>query len=696
MTHRIRRRRHVAVATTVLTALALPLATLVAAPPAAATAAPDQATTSAGSQARQASSPLANLDHLDWLSVPVTPPDQPGHTTYRLTDEPAVGVLWTYAEPNPDGSFRHVGGGVYDPETDTWGQGAFNADDVSRAAVVYLRHWQATGSTSSKQSAYEMLRGLTYLQTASGPNAGNVVLWMQPDGTLNPSAEPVELPDPSDSDASYWVARSIWALGEGYAAFKQSDPAFAQFLRDRLELSVDAVDRQVLDRYGDHLDIDGQPAPAWLIADGADATAEAVLGLSAYVEAGGSARARTALSRLSEGIAELGGGNARSWPMGAIRPWALSRSMWHGWGSQMPAALAQASDALGDRGLATGAVRDSFTFDPWLLTSGGPDNGRMPTRGDASQIAYGADSRLQSLLATADATGTKAAHGLAGIVAAWYFGANPAGEAMYDPATGRTFDGISSAGEVNHNSGAESTIHGLLSMIALDQEPTVAALARTADIVERQGTLTLEAENGTLAGDASATVPPSLWTDESLFSGTGYAALGPDGSTTLTLPAHPRSLVLPVFDLRNGSAAVTAFRGDRKRLGQVASGDIGAQGDSPAAGALLPVTLPVTLSARARVLSATTDTEAGDPAALDAVMLEPLVSRLVLAGAGHGTALLRSASTRSERTQVRVTGTGVARITAYDGMGRLVRVSSSPDRTVRVTVPAGGFVLVRR
>ena len=72
-----------------------------------------------------------------------------------------------------------------------------------------------------------MLRGLTYLQTATGPNAGNVVLWLQPDGTLNPSAEPKELPDPSDSDASYWLARTAWALGEGYAAFKRADPAFA-------------------------------------------------------------------------------------------------------------------------------------------------------------------------------------------------------------------------------------------------------------------------------------------------------------------------------------------------------------------------------------------------------------------------------------------------------------------------------------
>jgi hypothetical protein len=641
-------------------------------------------------------SSLTNLDHLDWLSVPVTPPDQDGHTTYRLAEEPAVGVLWTYAEPNPDGSFRHVGGGAYDPATDTWGQGAFNADDVSRAAVVYLRHWQATGSPDSRESAYQMLRGLTYLQTASGPDTGNVVLWMQPDGTLNPSAEPKELPDPSDSDASYWLARTIWALGEGYAAFRHSDPAFADFLRNRLELAVAAVDRQVLDRYGQFLDIDGEPAPAWLIADGADATAEAVLGLSAYVRAGGSATARTTLERLGEGIAELRGGDARHWPVGAVRPWALSRSVWHAWGGMAPAALARAGTALGDPGLAEGAASDSFTFDPWLLTSGGPDNGRLPTRGDASQIAYGADSRLQSLLATADATGREAARGLAGIVAAWYFGANPAGQAMYDPATGRTFDGISPSGTINRNSGAESTIHGLLSMIALDQNPDVAELAQTADIAARQGTLTLEAEDGTMTGDASAAAPASMWTGESLFSGSGYAELGPGGSTTLTLPDHPRSLAMPVFDLRPGSGAVTTFREDQQVLGQVASGDVGPQGDSPAPGALLPTTLPASVPAGAAGLSATTATTAGDPAALDAVMLEPLVSRLVLAGDGHGTALLRSASTTTEKVQVRIAGTGVARVRTYDGRGLPVGESASTARSVSVSVPPGGFALVRR
>ena len=74
-------------------------------------------------------------------------------------------MLWTYADRQPDGSYRRIGGGAYDPVTDTWGQGAFNADDISRAAVVYVRHWQATGAESSRQTAYQLLRGLTYLQT---------------------------------------------------------------------------------------------------------------------------------------------------------------------------------------------------------------------------------------------------------------------------------------------------------------------------------------------------------------------------------------------------------------------------------------------------------------------------------------------------------------------------------------------------
>ena len=647
--------------------------------------------------ASAADEPLTNLAHLDFLQDDVTPPAQEGHTTYRLAEEPSIGVLWTYADRNPDGTYRRVGGGPYDPATNTWSQGAFNADDVSRAAVVYLRHWQQTGIASSRERAYDLLRGLTYLQTATGPNAGNVVLWMQPDGTLNPSPTPVEQPDPSDSGESYWLARTIWALGEGYADFRGADPAFAAFLKERLDLSIAALQRQTLSRYGSYLQIDGRRTPAWLVVNGADASAEAVLGLAAYVEAGGPATAATALRQLSEGIAALADGDARHWPFGAVQPWALSLGNWHAWASQMPAALARAGDVLGDNGFTDVAARDSGTFDPWMLTSGGPDNGRLPTRVDPTQIAYGVDSRLQSLLATADVTGRTGPLRLAGIVGAWYFGANAWGQPAYDPATGRTVDGISGTGTPNLNGGAESTIHGLLSMLALDAHPAVAEAAQVAGIRHRVGTRTVQVEDAALTGDAQAVTPESLWTGESLYGGTGYAALGDGGSATVPVgPAATRlpRLVLPVVDLQPGSSAVTTFRADGRVLGTVRSGDIGPQGDSPAPGALLPVTLSTARGA----VHATTTASGGDEARLDALMLEPLVSRLVLGdGEGHGTALLRSAATSALRVVVSVPGDGPATVERYDGVGHLLGTSTTTAaRGVQVQVPAGGFTVVRR
>ncbi|PTA44811.1 hypothetical protein [Micromonospora sp. RP3T] len=644
--------------------------------------------------------PLTNLSHLDFLLDRVTPPAQAGHTTYRLADTPTVGVLWTYAEPNPDGTFRRVGGGAYDPATDTWGQGAYNADDIARAAVVYLRHWRSTGATTSRDASYALLRGLTYLQTATGPDAGNVVLWMQPDGTLNPSAEPVELPDPSDSGPSYWLARTVWALGEGYAAWRTADPGFASFLRERLDLAVGALDRQVLVRYGTWQVVDGERTPGWLIADGADATAEAVLGLAAYVRAGGGAGARRALSRFAEGIAALADGDVREWPFGAVRPWALSRSVWHAWGSQMPAALAVAARVLGDRRLLPAAVADAAVFTPWLLTSGGPDNGRQPTPTDRSQIAYGVDSRVQSLLAVADATGRDGFRQLAGLTAAWYFGANAAGVPGYDPATGRTVDGIAGDGTVNRNAGAESTIHGLLSMLALDAHPEVAALARQGRIVARVGGTVVEAEQATLTDGADVVTPDSTWTGESAFSG-AYALLPAGATARWRLPAadQPR-LVLPVVELRPGSRAVTRWSaaspdGRARTVGTVRHGRVGAQGTSPAPGALLPVTPSGPAEAPADAVDLVAVAAGGD-AVVDAVLLEPLVSRYVIAGTGSTTALLRSAARTPRTVPVTVPGGGTACVETYDAQG----VRRSRTRVRGGTVPAevlpGGFTLVRR
>jgi hypothetical protein len=645
--------------------------------------------------------PLTNLAHLDFLGDRVDPPAQAGHTTWRLDQEPQIGVLWTYAEPQPDGSYRRLGGGTYDPATNTWGQGAFNADDMTRAAVVYLRHWRQFGDPPSRDRAYQLLRGVTYLQTASGTNAGNVVLWMQPDGTLNPSPTPTEEPDPSDSGPSYWLARTIWALGEGYAAFRGPDPAFAGFLRDRLELSLDALDRQVLDpRYGIFQTVDGLRLPAWLIVDGADASSEAVYGLAAYVRAGGGARARLDLRRLADGIARMALGDVRRWPYGALLPWARSRSLWHAWGDQMAGGLAEAGRTLDRDDWVRVAVGETGRFTPHLLAQGGPENGWLPAATDRVQIAYGADATLQNLLRVARAAGRPGFGDLAGIAGAWFFGNNPAGVAMYDPATGRTFDGINPDQTVNRNSGAESTIHGLLSMLALDAHPGVADRARVAG---RQAHVTwqlVEAEAGTLAGAAAVVTPAEAWTGESAWSGGAYVGLGPGGrvGNAVDLPVGDGWLVFPVLDrqpLPLGRVA-TSRHLDGAAVGRVDHGGAGPQGVTAVPGHLDVATAGTVQAAPGPAELASAYAGTGPEARLDALLVQPEVEWLVLGGHGGGQAVARSFASHPEVRILDLAGRGGASARSYDRAGRLVAVVSSADGHLEVPVAPGGFTVASR
>jgi hypothetical protein len=655
------------------------------------------ATPAAAGEAR-----LTNLAHLDFLGDRVAPPTQVGHTTYRLAEEQSIGVLWTYAERQPDGSYRRVGGGAYDPATNTWGQGAFNADDMTRAAVVYLRHWRQFGDHASRDHAYQLLRGVTYLQTSSGPNAGNVVLWMQPDGTLNLSPTPPDNPNPSDSGPSYWLARTIWALGEGYAAFRTTDPAFASFLRARLDLALDALDRQVLDpRFGTYQTVDGLRWPAWLIVDGADASSEALYGLVAYVRAGADSRAGHDLTRLATGIAAMPLGDAWHWPFGAVMPWAQSRSDWHAWADQMAGALAEAGRLRGRPDWLGVAVGETGRFTPHLLAQGGPENGWLPAPTDRTQIAYGADATLQNLLRTAQAAGRPAFRDLAGVAAAWYFGNNPAGVAMYDPATGRTFDGISPDGTVNRNSGAESTIHGLLSMLALDARPDVAARARLAGRRAQVTWQLVEAEAGRLTGAASVVTPPSAWTGESAWSGGSYVELGPGGQVAnpVTLPVSGRYLLLPVFDRQQLAAGAVGTRHalDGVDAGVVDHGGAGPQGVTATPGYLTVGTSPKAPAAAAgpaTLLSAYSG--AGPLARLDAVLVQPEVEWLVLGGPSGGQALLRSFAHGARTQPITLPGAGPTTARAYDQRGALVAVVASGSGTVPAPVAPGGFTLVTR
>ncbi|MEV8215016.1 hypothetical protein [Leifsonia sp. NPDC077715] len=657
---------------------------------------PAQATTAPTAPTVAAPAKLTNLSHLDFLldDVPLLP-GVAGHTTYRAADEPTARAPWVYADRQADGSFHRVGGGpITDPARGWYAQGAYDADDISRAAVVYLRDWKQNGTASSRTSAYELLRSLTYLQTTDGPNAGNVVLWQQHDGTLNPSAIPKELPDPSDSAESFWLARTVWALGEGYAGFRAADPAFAAFLADRMHLALGALQRQSLAQYPQTEVANGVTVPDWLIVGSAGATAEAVLGLSAFAAAApADTAARTALAHYSEGIAKLQSGGVGQWPFGALLPEANSPTFWHAWAGMQPAALTAAAGVLHDGGLQKAATTDLAQFTAQLLATGGPDNGWTPTPADRTQIAYGVDSRLEGLVAASDATGASGLAALAGAQAAWYFGANRAGTPAYDPATGVCVDGIAADGTVNRNCGAESVIHTELSMLALDAHP---AIARTATALTRttatQGLSVVEAESGTTTGPVTTVTPPSAWTGSANWSGGAYLQAGEGSTVTIGLPAgHPAARILPIADLGPGGSGTTSWTASAGRvtlpLGRTDNVRAGEQGIAPSPVFLLPQTLPVPVPAQATTVTA----RVSGTARLDALLVQPVVSHLGLAGSG---ALDVYVNATNVPVPQKLSATGPVTATSYDSAGRQVGRTQTVGAHGFVLVQPGGFTVV--
>jgi hypothetical protein len=664
------------------------------------TAAATAATAAASSGSTTGSSApapkLTNLSHLDFLlgDVPLLP-GVAGHTTYRQSSEPVARAPWVYADRQADGSFTRVGGGpVTDAAKGWYAQGAFDADDISRAAVVYVRDWMQNGTSTSKATAYELLRSLTYLQTSSGPNAGNVVLWQQSDGTLNPSAIPVELPNPSDSAESFWLARTVWALGEGYAGFRKTDPQFASFLQQRLTLSLGALERQSLAKFGKTDVANGVRVPSWLIVGSASATAEAVLGLGAYVAANPADRsAASALSRYSSGIAALSSGGIGQWPFGALLPEANSPTFWHAWGGMAPAALSKAAAVLRRADLQRTAATDAAQFTAQLLASGGPVNGWTPTPADLTQIAYGVDSRVQGLLAVADATRATGLLQLAGAQAAWFFGANPAAVPVYDPATGVCVDGIAPDGTVNRNCGAESAIHTQLTMLALDAHPQVAATATSLTrTTVTDGLHVAEAESGTLTGSAAVVTPPSAWTGSANWSGGAYVRASAGDTVTISVPAlSGDTRVLPIVNLGSGGRGDTTWfasaGGRGTRLGSSDNAEPAQQGIAPTTVFLLPQTLRGTAPSGTTSLSAS----AHGAVQLDAVLLQPVVSHLGLSGPSASLDVYVNGLDQPSRQKL--FRTNAVTVTRYDRFGHQVGATTS-QRGGSVAVEPGGFTTV--
>ena len=331
-------------------------------------------------------------------------------------------------------------------------EGIASLDDAARAAVAYLRAFEQTGDIRAHDEAMKLLTFVVSMEQGDG----EFVNFVHADGKLNRDAPS------SRKSMSYWAARSLWALGEAARVLGPNDSVQLAAMRPVLDRTVARLAREV--------------DAGRLIGGSATATSEALLGLLALERAGSSPGVASLAARTAALLVPLANGDVTTAPWGAHvdRPDAD----WHAWGARSTAALATAAVVLNRPDLAAAARKEADGLWSRFLLAGQAASLVKPD-GTVSwfpQIAYGLGPIVEGYLALADATGDSRYAIYAGLMASWFTGANPAGTPMYDPKSGRTFDGIDGPSPVrlNRNAGAESTIEALLALQAVTGSPEAA------------------------------------------------------------------------------------------------------------------------------------------------------------------------------------------------------------------------------
>ncbi len=340
-------------------------------------------------------------------------------------------------------------------------EGIACVDDAARAAVCYLRHFELTGNIRSLQEAKGLLKFVLAMQTPDG----EFYNYIRSDHSINRDGTT------SRKSFGWWAARGFWAMSLGYRVFRPIDAAFASRLRAGIECSLPQA-MKLLDRYGRVDTVHGIRTPRWLLYESAaDATGELALGLLEWHSATRDARTQRLIDRLARGMIIMQEGDAQIFPYGLHRSWETT---WHMWGNSESHVLAEAGKRFRNRDFIRSAEREATGWYSRLLMQGflkEVDVASPALQPAFDQIAYGVRPMTLGLLKLYDATRKREYLVMAGLAGSWLFGNNPPGVAMYDPETGRCFDGIRDSTTVNRNSGAESTIEALLTVMELAQRP---------------------------------------------------------------------------------------------------------------------------------------------------------------------------------------------------------------------------------
>jgi hypothetical protein len=390
---------------------------------------------------------LINTHHLDYLYTPA----------HFSTGTNAAGI-YIYAEA-PDYHFVAASG-----------EGFTCVDDVSRAALFYLRNKNFYTDTAVQRKAFTLIRFILEMQADNG----YFYNFLLSDNLINKKGST------STATPDWWSWRALQALTEAGPLIKNKDVS----LSTKMDLAINKIITRIKsDLVSFPLTtkvVQGITVPQWLPAgSGTDQAATLILALIPYCSTTNDAVINDYIRKLANGIALMQQGDAMHFPYACFLSW---ENQWHAYGSDQAYALLRSGVFLNDLKYTTKALAEVDNFYPWLLQKGFKSSFAVTNTDTViqsfdekrfEQIAYGFRPMVFAAIEAYKLTGKDKYADIAGHLAAWFLGANELSTNMYSSATGRCYDAISSANNVNLNSGAESTIEALLTLQRVENYPAV-------------------------------------------------------------------------------------------------------------------------------------------------------------------------------------------------------------------------------